>query len=114
MPKGRKFNNEDRDRAKALVFEMIRECAQKNARCPGEPAFVLVLREKGLPTNYPGGETFTHTLCLEGKLRLTIGGQNWRTAYILVGEDAGRSTMRDPKNGTVYLTVAREVVRHAL
>lgn len=114
MPKGNRRTNEDREAAKEFVFNLLCEYAKEGRRCPGEPAIRDLLKKYDHALNYPGGETFTHTLCLEGKLRLTIGGQNWRTAYILVGEDAGKSTMRDPKNGTVYLTVAREVVRHVL
>lgn len=114
MAKGSRFTDADREEAKVFIFHLLCECAIDGRRCPGEPELTGLLKKYSKPTANRGGEKFTHSLCTEGKIRLTIGGQNWRTAYILVGEDAGKSTMADPKGGTVYMTVGREVVRHVL
>lgn len=76
------------------TFALIEQAAIKGERCP---------------MNHPFGPlrpaVAVNLLCLNGRIRLEISGQNFRRAVILTGPHKGKSTAHDPKGHEVWKIV---------
>lgn len=69
------------------AFALLVECAVKGERCP------ITAGPKAHPFLRPDQIT---ALKREGRIKITIGGPNWRVVTILTGKHAGKSTAAAP------------------
>jgi hypothetical protein len=50
-------------------------------------------------------------LAFDGRIKIEIGGHNWRRVTILTGPHAGKATRADPLGGRIYKIIDADGVR---
>jgi len=73
------------DEALDRCFAELERAAVAGERCPMNGCGTDVVQS-----------SLVNALAHDGRIRSEVGGKNWRTVTILVGPNAGKSTMQSP------------------
>ena len=87
-----------------ICFALIERAAMRNERCPTNPQMAKAIL--GL-----GPSPATQILRKQGRIRVWLGGRDWRTVEVLKGPVAGRFTAH---NGSEVWAVVDHDGRRAL